>query len=245
MGLFDSVLEELAKKLGHEIKTPDFIYSCVKHGEVKQFKPDTCEICEREHKSIAEQRENRFNHRAEHIPAQYKQPYIVHDAQSHNARKISGDFYRMMTAKKYSVLMLCGRHGGGKTHLACALAISFMRELDLTAKIMTAKQILSYIKLAYGRNDDYLTEAGQVANLVRYDLLLIDEIDAIAWTEKDKELLTEVISERYANRKPIVAISNRSFEDLSAFLGERIMSRLSENRHIAVFNGDDYRKRNS
>lgn len=245
MGLFDGVLEELAKKLGHEIKQPEFIYTCKKHGEVKQFKADACEICEREQKSIVEQREIRFNHRIEHIPQQYRLSYNVHDAQSHNARKICGDFYKMMAARKYATLMLCGRHGGGKTHLACALAISFMRELDLTAKIMTAKQILSYVKLAYGRNDDYLTEAGQIANLVRYDLLLIDEIDAIAWTEKDKELLTEVISERYANRKPIVAISNRSFEDLSSFLGERIMSRLSENQHVAVFDGADYRKRNN
>ena len=40
-------------------------------------------------------------------------------------------------------------------------------------------------------------------------------------------------------------LRNRSFEDLSGFLGERIMSRLAENQHVAVFDGADYRKRNN
>lgn len=241
--LFAGIIPDHVK---HLIKPNDFTVDCKQHGLIRQHYDGGCYICDRELTTRKQQLEMRYNDRAADIPEKYHVGFYAHDQASSLAKKAAFEFYNFILSgtKESSSLILCGKEGGGKTHLACRIALMFMKNTDRHACVQTAKQIISEIKRGCVKNDEFLTEMGQLAHYARYPLLVIDEIDAVTWSEKDKELLSELIGQRYAHSMPLVVVSNRQFDDLMKFLGGRIASRLSENQFVAVFNGEDFRARN-
>lgn len=129
--------------------------------------------------------------------------------------------------RKWRALTLVGITGTGKTLLACELAQSLINNLLMSVRYCTAMQMISEIQASY--NDDRKTEEGEVQRFSRYDLLILDEIDAIRSTENSNALLTEVINRRYNAQKPVVVITNQTIEKLAKFVGDRVYSRLEEN----------------
>lgn len=138
----------------------------------------------------------------------------------------------------WSVLLQVGVTGTGKSLLACELARSVIAA-SFQVRFCTASQMISEIQAAYGREDQ--TEESQIARFAQYDLLVLDEIDAIRTSENAILLLTEVVNRRYNAMRPLVAISNQPVERLAKFVGDRVFSRLQEHMLLCAHDWADQR----
>lgn len=137
-------------------------------------------------------------------------------------------------------LVLTGGPGTGKTHLACAIANTVMREYFAVVTFGTVATLLRHIKDTY-RKDSARSEQDAIDDLVRPDLLIVDEVGIQVGSEHEKLLMFEVLNARYQELRPTILISNLDAEQLEAFLGQRIMDRYRECGSIVAFDWGSHR----
>jgi DNA replication protein DnaC len=109
-----------------------------------------------------------------------------------------------------------------------------------SVRYITAKGMIGEIQASYGREGK--SEEGEIMRFAQYDVLILDEIDALPTKENASLLLTEIINRRYNENKPVIAISNQPFDNLAKFVGERVHSRLYENAFVCDFRWGDFRR---
>lgn len=138
-------------------------------------------------------------------------------------------------------MILAGRPGTGKTHLACAIANQLIQE-GRTALFITVAAMLRMIRETYGNRDGGKTEQQVINELRQIDLLIIDEVGVQRGTEAEEHLLFEVLNERNAYYRPTVMISNLNAKEMTAYVGERSMDRMREGGgKFVAFDWDSYR----
>lgn len=140
----------------------------------------------------------------------------------------------------WAALIMVGKTGTGKTLMACQLAQSLIEKAAVSVRYITAKGMISEIQASYGREGK--SEEGEILRFAQYQVLILDEIDALPAKENSSLLLTEIINRRYNENRPVVAISNQPFDNLGKFVGERVHSRLHENSFSCAFGWDDFRR---
>ena len=132
--------------------------------------------------------------------------------------------------------------GNGKTHLAVTLA---KRALDLghSLRLVAEDELLAGIRDSYG--DEAERSEGQIiAELGQPWLLVLDDVGTAAvknltWYQS---ILYGVIDRRYKAERPIVLTTNLPPDELTARLGPRTMSRLSEMGVGVHLDGPDRRR---
>lgn len=139
-------------------------------------------------------------------------------------------------------LVLTGGPGTGKTHLACAVANAVMDEHIAVCKFGTVATVLRYIKDTY-RKDSDRSEQDAINDLIRPELLIVDEVGVQVGSEHEKLLMFEVLNARYQELRPTILISNLSGGELEEFMGQRVMDRYRECGSILAFDWDSYRGR--
>lgn len=156
-------------------------------------------------------------------------------------RQFAGEFPRVLEAG-YS-LVLAGRPGTGKTHLACAVLAAVIRA-GHTGLFLTISEALRAIRATYSPRAE-LTESEIIAMLIDPDLLVLDEVGvAIGDPNKRQALLFDLVNGRYAAQRPTVLIGNLDVDGMADYLGERIMDRILESGSALVpFTWPSYRTR--
>ncbi|MEA9994304.1 ATP-binding protein [Pseudomonas sp. 10B1] len=132
-------------------------------------------------------------------------------------------------------VMLLGTVGTGKTHLATAMLQQAIREHaqdGLRGLYATAGSIIREVKATFGNLDR--TEASVYADLVRPDLLVIDEVGVQHGTDFERQVLFEVINGRYEQVKPTIIVSNLGIPELRECLGDRAVDRLRDKGGLVV-----------
>jgi len=133
-----------------------------------------------------------------------------------------------------------GKVGTGKTHLAVGIALSIMKQ-QRSALFVTVQRLIRRIKDSWRTKEE--TESDVINAFASPDLLILDEVGVQFGSEFEKQLLFDVLNERYEKLKPSILLSNIPSEQLSDYLGERVMDRLRENGGALIgFNWDSYRK---
>lgn len=157
------------------------------------------------------------------------------------ARAMTVKFRDFIVAEpRWAALVMVGGIGTGKTLMACEFAESYINRLSRSVRYITAKGMIGEIQASYGKEGK--SEAAEIARFVQYDLLILDEIDAISTkSENSALLLTEIINQRYGNFRPIIAITNQKLETLADFVGDRVADRLRENAFVCAFNWPSFR----
>jgi len=136
-------------------------------------------------------------------------------------------------------LVLAGKPGTGKTHIACGIGRALI-EQTRSVLFMTVLQALRHVKDTYRRESDR-TESDAIADLIKPDLLILDEIGAQLGSEHEKMLMFEIINERYQRCRSTILISNLTGEELTAFLGDRVMDRFRESGAVLAFDWASHR----
>ena len=149
------------------------------------------------------------------------------------------DGFEQAKAKGASIVM-CGRPGTGKTHLACAIANAVIDQYLASAEFYTVLNAIRSIKDTY-RKDSDRSETQAIDALLEPSLLVLDEIGIQVGSEHEKMLIFEIINERYQNCRPTILISNLSADELTAYLGERVMDRFRECGGILAFDWQSHR----
>lgn len=181
-------------------------------------------------------------HKIADVPLRYRaQKFAAVTPDQKRARATAAAFRDFIIAEqRWAALILVGSVGTGKTLLACEFAESYINRLTRSVRYVTGKGLISEIQASYGREGK--SEEGELDRFAQYDLLILDEIDAIPTKDNAALLLNEVIDRRYRNNKPMIVITNQPFNDLARYIGDRVYDRLHENAFVCDFCWPSFRR---
>jgi DNA replication protein DnaC len=181
-------------------------------------------------------------HKIADVPSRYRGQKFVASVPAHKAVRVMTARFRdfIVAEPRWAALILTGDVGTGKTQLACEFAESYINRLARSVRYVTAKGMISEIQSSYGKEGK--SEEAEIERFVQYDLLILDEIDAIPSKDNAALLLTEIINRRYSNDRPMIVITNQTISGLAKFVGDRVQDRLSENSFVCLFNWPSFRR---
>lgn len=136
--------------------------------------------------------------------------------------------------------VFCGKPGTGKTHLACAIGNHVMQAFGNSVSFITVFEVIQRIKATYG--DSTKSESDVMRSFAQVDLLILDEVGVQFGTDFEKVIITDIINRRYADMRPTIILSNLTSDELSEYLGARVVDRMYEGGGgVLAFNWDSYR----
>ncbi|PHM45594.1 ATP-binding protein [Xenorhabdus miraniensis] len=138
-------------------------------------------------------------------------------------------------------LILCGRQGTGKTHLAVAVCREIATEGGEDVFITTASRIIRAFRRSWN-GEGGMSEYDTLQFYSERDLLVIDEIGVQYGTESERNILFEVLNNRYEDLLPTILISNLPVTELAQFLGDRTLDRLFQGGTVLAFDWESYRR---
>jgi DNA replication protein DnaC len=154
------------------------------------------------------------------------------------AKEYAQNFDQVIKTGRSAIFV--GKPGTGKTHLAIGIALSIMQE-QRSPVFVTVQRLIRRVKDSWRTKEE--TESEVIDAFASPDLLILDEVGVQFGSEFEKQLLFDVLNERYEKLKPSILLSNIPSEQLSDYLGERVTDRLRENGGALIgFNWDSYRK---
>jgi len=141
-------------------------------------------------------------------------------------------------------LILCGKTGRGKTHLAIAIAYKAIQN-GFTARFVTAAELISELSDAM-RNGGF-REA--LAKYTQPSVLVVDEVGYLAYSDDAANVLFHVVNDRHLRQKPMIFTTNKSplgewgnvLHDHD--LAEAIVDRVLERGRLLLLDGPSYRTR--
>jgi DNA replication protein DnaC len=140
-------------------------------------------------------------------------------------------------------LVLCGKPGTGKTHLACAIARTVITGHLRSTLYTTVANAVRSVKQTYAPGGS-TSETEALKRFQRPALLILDEVGMQRGTDYEVTLIGELINERYAAVLPTILISNLTPDALPEFIGARAVDRMREGGGVTlVFEWESYRAR--
>lgn len=141
-------------------------------------------------------------------------------------------------------IILMGRSGTGKTHLATALGLEACHH-NFKTRFVTGYALANELIEAY--NDKDLSRI--ISRYSRPDLLILDELGYVPFSKEGAELLFQVLAERH-ERGSIIITSNLGFADWTKIFGDAnmtaaLLDRLTHKAHIIECKWDSYRLKQS
>lgn len=139
-------------------------------------------------------------------------------------------FARKFGSKKASTgLLLLGRSGTGKTHLACSIVNSLFPEYAVVfSHVPTLLERMRYANV-------------ELQPLLNADLLVLDDVGSERTTGWTMERLLIIVDGRLTNHRPTVFTTNFDTKDFEARMGMRIASRILGNNLHLLLQGPDWR----
>ncbi|RMD60416.1 AAA family ATPase [Candidatus Parcubacteria bacterium] len=154
-----------------------------------------------------------------------------------NSLKQALSLARQFAEKPQGWLLLQGRYGCGKTHLAAAIA-NFVVDLGVPTLFITVPDLLDQLRYAFSTEGVTFEERFEEIRRVR--LLILDDFGTQNATPWAQEKLFQILNYRYINQLPTVITTNLVLEEIEG----RIRSRLSDPDLVAkvVITAPDYRQ---
>jgi DNA replication protein DnaC len=141
-------------------------------------------------------------------------------------------------------LILMGNSGTGKTHLATALGLIACQQ-GRKVRFFTAAGLINQLTEAQASlRLSYLERT-----LAQMDLLIIDEIGYVPFSEKGAQLFFQVAAQSY-ERQSLIMTTNLDFSQWPQVFGSEqltgaLLDRLTHHAHILTMNGESFRFRES
>lgn len=199
-----------------------------------------CPTCAAEEKAIRQREESEKQAKEKHarwqrrlgeagIPERFKNrtlsAYVASGDGQKRALAFAADYVDRF-GESGQCAIFCGRPGTGKTHLSVGIALAVM-EHGRSAMFTTVQRMVRRVKETF-RKDSSESESDVFAMLVYPELLIIDEIGVQFGSEFEKNLMFDLLNERYEKSRQTLLLSNLTTSEIKAFLGDRIYDRLKE-----------------
>jgi len=157
------------------------------------------------------------------------------------ARRFASDYIVGFDSNQGCGFILSGKSGTGKNHIAAAICNNLMNRRK-TCLIATVSDLMIKLRKCYG-NDSKISEDEFLSGMVKFDLLVIDEIGLQRGTDTEKLILNQIVDQRISNFKPTGMLTNLDAEEINNVLGVRIMDRMRMNGGKWIpFTWNSYRK---
>lgn len=222
---------------------------CDTHGEysavmLKAGGVSGCPICASDKRDMEELERKRFQfrvlqHDAAKIPKRFSDKSFADFMVSSPAQQVAldacMDYVDNFSKHKREgrCMLLLGKVGTGKTHLATSAASFLINEHMVKAIYRTVGSVISDIKATFSdKSGD--SEAHIMRELIGADLLVLDEVGATKQSEFELATLFSIINGRYEQGRPMIIVSNLSPGELNDALGVRCVDRIRENGCIGV-----------
>ncbi len=140
--------------------------------------------------------------------------------------------------------VMCGKPGTGKT-TAYAIAKSVIAEHQSPVVFTTALKIAREFKSTWSKTATR-SEEDVIRFFTKPDLLIIDEVGIQFGSKAEEMIMFEIINTRYERLKPTILISNLPKDELTQFIGERVIDRMNDGGGCTIsFTWDSYRENRS
>ncbi|MCC5468680.1 IS21-like element helper ATPase IstB [Pelosinus baikalensis] len=141
-------------------------------------------------------------------------------------------------------LLMLGAVGTGKTHLAIAIGVEACRR-EYSAKFFRVADLIAILQQKH--TEGLLVKFRR--ELLKFDLLILDELGYVPFHQTGSELLFNVIANCY-ERQSVIVTSNLDFGQWNTIFGDTkltaaMVDRLIHHAHILTFAGESYRLRNA
>ncbi len=150
-----------------------------------------------------------------------------------------GDFMN-----KAENVVFVGDIGTGKTHLAISIGLAACQQ-GRRVRFFTAAALVNTLLEAAAAHRLSRVEK----NLLKQDLVIIDEVGFVPFSQQGADMLFTFVSQRYLQGSLLVT-TNLAFADWGQVFGSAqsvgpLLDRLTHHCHIVTFAGDSYRFRHS
>jgi DNA replication protein DnaC len=141
-------------------------------------------------------------------------------------------------------IILAGKTGTGKTHLATALGLEACRQ-GVRTRFATGAGLVN--ELIEARNERMINRVIQKTS--RFGLLILDELGYVPFSREGAQLLFQVLADRY-ERASVIITTNLGFADWTQLFGDptltaALLDRLTHKAHIILCNWESYRLKES
>ena len=137
-------------------------------------------------------------------------------------------------------VIFVGKPGTGKTHLAVGIALQIM--VKHTVLFTTVQRAIRRVKDTWTKGSEE-SETDAINSIAFPDLLIMDEVGVQFGSEFERQVMFDILNERYEKRKPSILLSNIAPGELGPYLGDRVTDRLREDGgKMIAFDWESYRR---
>ncbi len=146
----------------------------------------------------------------------------------------------------YSGLIISGTNGTGKTMLASIILGTMIRRIphnsngfDSHKRLYTeAIKMIRCIKDTWRKRT---SEQDAIDKFVKPEVLVIDEIGMQYGSIVEAQFITEIINDRYNQRKKTIILGNLNIKEITEIVGDRVVDRFREDGKLLVCDWKSFR----
>ena len=224
----------------------EIVVTCKKHGAVKAMHldgamtPTECPLCAQEKED--QEKQNKLEElRTQKLiemgirDKYWNESFMSYKPQNKKAEQYLHDLYELAKNPHDTFVLLYGKSGTGKSHLASAAVI-------LNKGVYTTWEFLDMeIRSTYNSYAAKKTEYELITHYCTLPFLVIDEIEKGKNEDAKMRCLSLICRERHERKRPLWLAGNCNYEWVKTVLDSSVIDRLKEKGKSFCFDWESYR----
>jgi len=200
------------------------------------------ELCELETNHRYENRLKRLLKESQLPTGKQLNQYDFSEVKGVTAQQLQQKITQLEWLKQGHNILLFGASGLGKTHLGAAIGHALVAQ-SKRVKFTSSTALVQQLQKA--REGLGLEDA--LKKLDKYELLILDDIGYVKKSDRESQVLFELIAHRY-ERSSLLITTNQAFSEWDSIFGDNMMTvaaidRLVHHADIYKIEGESYRKK--